>query len=59
MCNDLDVTYNTYISAKDNYIVDTNYLKQLEQTKKELNDYIYSNWDVARIVTTKDRSGFC
>jgi len=59
MCNDLDVTYNTYISAKDNYVVDSNYLKQLEQIKKELNEYIYSNWDVERIVITKDKSGFC
>jgi len=31
----------------------------LEQTKKELNEYIYSNWDVESIVITKDRSGFC
>ena len=59
MCNDLDVTYNTYISAKDNYVVDSNYLKQLEQTKKQLNDFIYGNWDVEGIVVTRDKSGFC
>ena len=33
-CNDINVTYNTYISAKDNYAVELNYLKQLEQTKR-------------------------
>ena len=53
MCNDLDVTYNTYISAKDNYVVDPNYLKQLEQTKKQLNDYIYGNWDVESIIVNR------
>ena len=56
MCNDLDVTYNTYISVKDNYLVDPNYLKQLEQIKKELNDYINSNWDVESIIVDR-RSG--
>ena len=60
MCNDLDVTYNTYISAKDNYKVDINYLQQLEQTKKELNDFIYGNWDVESIIVDrKYRHGRC
>ena len=61
MCNDLDVTYNTYISAKNNYVVDSNYLKQLEQTKKELNDYINSNWDVESIIVNRQggASGGC
>ena len=54
MCNDLDITYNTYISAKDNYVVDSNYLKQLEQTKKQLNDYIYGNWDVESIIVNRN-----
>ena len=59
MCNDLDVTFTTYLEAKDNYQIDSTYLQQLEQTKKQLHDYIYSNWDVEDIVVTRDKSGFC
>ena len=57
MCNDLDITYNTYISAKNNYKVDVNYLQQLEQTKKQLNDFIYGNWDVESIIVDRDVRG--
>jgi len=57
MCNDLDVTFTNYLAAKDNYVVDPNYLKQLEKTKKELNDFIYGNWDVERIIVNKGKSG--
>ena len=60
MCNDLDVTFTTYLEAKDNYKVDINYLQQLEQTKKELNDFIYGNWDVESIIVDrKYRHGRC
>ena len=59
MCNDLDVTFTNYLAAKNNYKVDINYLQQLEQIKKQLNEYIYSNWDVEGIVVTRDKSGFC
>ena len=54
MCNDLDVTFTNYLAAKNNYKVDVNYLQQLEQTKKQLNDFIYGNWDVDRLLV--DRS---
>ena len=54
MCNDLDVTFTNYLAAKNNYKVDVNYLQQLEQTKKQLNDFIYGNWDVESIIVDKN-----
>ena len=53
MCNDLDVTFTNYLAAKNNYKVDVNYLQQLEQTKKQLNDFIYGNWDVESIIVDR------
>ena len=53
MCNDLDVTFTNYLAAKNNYKVDVNYLQQLEQTKKQLNDFIYGNWDVDRLLVDR------
>ena len=56
MCNDLDVTFTTYLAAKDKYILDDNYLEELNKTKKQLNDFVYGNWDVDRLVVDKARS---
>ena len=53
MCNDLDVTFTNYLASKNNYKVDVNYLQQLEQTKKQLNDFIYGNWDVESIIVDR------
>ena len=46
MCNDLNVTFTIYLEAKDNYQIDSTYLQQLEETKKQLEDYVYNNFDV-------------
>ena len=53
MCNDLDVTFTTYLTAKDKYILDDSYLEELNKTKKQLNDFVYGNWDVDRLVVDK------
>lgn len=53
MCNDLDVTFTTYLAAKDKYNIDDSYLEELNKTKKQLNDFVYGNWDVDRLVVDK------
>ena len=60
MCNDLDVTFTTYLAAKDKYNIDDSYFEELNKTKKQLNDFVYGNWDVDRlIVDRQDRDGGC
>ena len=56
MCNDLDVTFTTYLEAKDNYQIDSTYLQQLEETKKQLEDYVYNNFDVDFFINNERRS---
>ena len=55
MCNDLDVTFTTYLTAKDKYILDDSYLEELNKTKKQLNDFVYGNWDVDSLIVDKNR----
>ena len=53
MCNDLDVTFTTYLAAKDKYILDDNYLEELNKTKKQLNDFVYGNWEVDSLINNR------
>lgn len=55
MCNDLDVTFTTYLAAKDKYILDDIYLEELNKTKKQLNDFINGNWEVDSLIVDKNR----
>ena len=55
MCNDLDVTFTTYLAAKDKYILDDSYLEELNKTKKQLNDFVYGNWDVDSLIVDRGR----
>ena len=55
MCNDLDVTFTTYLTAKDKYNIDDSYLEKLNKTKKQLNDFVYGNWDVDSLIVDKAR----
>ena len=55
MCNDLDVTFTTYLAAKDKYILDDSHLEELNKTKKQLNDFVYGNWDVDSLIVDKAR----
>ena len=56
MCNDLDVTFTTYLAAKDKYNIDDSYLEELNKTKKQLNDFVYGNWDVDSLIVDRGRS---
>ena len=53
MCNDLDVTFTKYLAAKDQYNIDDSHLEELNKTKKQLNDFVYGNWDVDRLVVNR------
>ena len=55
MCNDLDVTFTTYLTAKDKYNIDDNYLEELNKTKKQLNDFVYGNWEVDSLIVDRSR----
>ena len=55
MCNDLDVTFTTYLTAKDKYNIDDSHLEELNKTKKQLNDFVYGNWDVDSLIVDKGR----
>ena len=53
MCNDLDVTFTTYLAAKDKYNIDDSYLEELNKTKKQLNDFVYGNWEVDNLINNR------
>jgi hypothetical protein len=55
MLNDLQLTFDDYLAAKDKYILDDSYLEELNKTKKQLNDFVYGNWDVDRLIVDKSR----
>ena len=46
MCNDLLITYEQYIAAKDKYQLSDSYLKELNETKSKLDKFVNSNWNV-------------
>ena len=54
MCNDLDVTFTTYLDAKDKYNIDDSYLEELNKTKKQLNDFVYGNWEVDSLINNRN-----
>ena len=60
MLNDLDLTLTDYLNAKDKYILDDSYLEELNKTKKQLNDFVYGNWDVDRLIVDRQHhQGHC
>ena len=56
MCNDLLVTFEQYIAAKDKYQLSDSQLDSLNETKKSLDDYVNKIWDVENFRDTR-RSG--
>ena len=46
MCNDLLITYEQYIAAKDKYQLSDNYLAELNETKSRLDEFVNSTWNV-------------
>ena len=61
MCNDLQITFDQYIAAKDKYNLDATYLEELNKTKKQLDEYVNSRWNVQELVDGRKRrnSHFC
>ena len=46
MCNDLLITFEQYIAATDKYQLSDNYLKELNETKSRLDEFVNSTWTV-------------
>ena len=61
MCNDLLVTFEQYITAKDKYQLSDSYLAELDETKSRLDDFVNSNWNVEEFRDDRRRgtSGNC
>ena len=57
MCNDLLITYEQYIAAKDKYQLSDNYLKELNETKSRLDEFVNSTWNVEEFRGGKQRGG--
>lgn len=55
MCNDLLVTFEQYITAKDKYQLSDSYLAELNETKSKLDKYVNSNWNVEEFRVTRHR----
>ena len=57
MCNDLGLVFDEYIAAKDKYNLSDEYLAELNKTKKQLNDFVNSNWNVEEFIGNRSRRG--
>ena len=57
MCNDLLITYEQYIAAKDKYQLSDNYLKELNETKSRLDEFVNSTWNVEEFRVGKQHGG--
>ena len=57
MCNDLGLVFDEYIAAKDKYNLSDEYLAELNKTKKQLNDFVNSNWNVEEFRGNRSRRG--
>ena len=56
MCNDLDIVFEKYIAAKDKYNLSDEYLAELNKTKKQLDDFVFSNFPVEELVVGRGYS---
>ena len=41
MCNDLGIVFDEYIAAKDKYNLSDEYLAELNETKQQLEDFVF------------------
>ena len=57
MCNDLLITFEQYIAAKDKYQLSDSYLKELNETKSKLDEFVNSNWNVEEFRGNRSRRG--
>ena len=55
MCNDLLVTFEQYIAAKDKYQLSDSYLLELNEIKSKLDEFVNSNWNVEELVGNRSR----
>ena len=44
MCNDLGLIFDEYIAAKDKYNLSDEYLAELNETKQQLEDFVFANF---------------
>ena len=56
MCNDLDIVFEKYIAAKDKYNLSDEYLAELNKTKKQLDDFVFSNFPVEELAVGRGYS---
>ena len=56
MCNDLDIVFDEYIAAKDKYNLSDEYLAELNKTKKQLDDFVFSNFPVEELAVGRGYS---
>ena len=59
MLNDLQLTFDEYLKAKDKYTLTDELKKCIEEAKslkKQLDKLAYDNWDVDRLFVDKSRS---
>ena len=56
MCNDLLITFEQYIAAKDKYQLSDSYLKELNETKSKLDEFVNSNWNVEEFRGDRQKS---
>ena len=57
MCNNLGLVFDEYIAVKDKYNLSDEYLAELNKTKKQLNDFVNSNWNVEEFRGNRSRRG--
>jgi len=57
MCNDLLITFEQYIAAKDKYQLSDSYLAELNETKSRLDEFVNSNWNVEEFRGGKQAGG--
>ena len=60
MCNNLGLVFNEYIAVKDKYNLSDEYLAELNKTKKQLDDFVFANFPVEELVSSRNyRRGGC
>ena len=62
LLNDLQVTFDSYLAAKDKYTLTDETkkcIKEAEELKIKLDELANKNWDVEAIVNDRSKSGGC
>ena len=49
MCNDLGIVFDEYIAVKDKYNLPDEYLAELNETKQQLEDFVFTNFPVEEL----------